>query len=134
MIFSTVLDDFSTVLRFLIGPIPPPKSLHLRSFMSIKKQRFHLAAFVRFRCASLLANILRDVKQMCGIVRFLHKSLTTKEPSVKDKMKLSMEYFDSEALIKQQEIGSFNIPPPPSPLPPPGQNCLQMPHLSMIFY
>ena len=28
-------------------------------------------------------------------------------------MKLSMEYFDSEALIKQQEIGSFNIPPPP---------------------
>ena len=82
--------------------------------MSIKKQRFHLAAFVRFRCASLLANILRDVKQMCGIVRFLHKSLTTKEPSVKDKMKLSMKYFDSEALIRQQEIGSFNIPPPPS--------------------
>ena len=51
---------------------------------------------------------------MNEIVRFLHKSLTTEEPSIKDKMKLSMEYFDSEALIKQQEIGSFNIPPPPS--------------------
>ena len=120
---------FSTVLRFLIGPMPPPKSLHLRSFMSIKKQRFHLAAFVRFRCASLLANILRDVKQMWWIVRFLHKSLTTKEPSVKDKMKLSMEYFDSEALIKQQEIGSFNIPPPPS-WPKLPSNA----PLSMIFY
>ena len=29
-------------------------------------------------------------------------------------MKLSMEYFDSEALIKQQEIVSFKIPPPSS--------------------
>ena len=51
---------------------------------------------------------------MNEIVRFLHKSLTTEEPSIKDKMKPSMEYFDSGALIKQQEIGSFNIPPSPS--------------------
>ena len=51
---------------------------------------------------------------MNEIVRFLHKSLATEEPSIKDKMKLSMSYCDSEALIKQQEIGSFNIPPPPS--------------------
>ena len=51
---------------------------------------------------------------MNGVVRFLHKSLTTEEPPIKDKMKLSMKYFDSEALIKLQEIGSFKIPPPPS--------------------
>ena len=63
-----------------------------------------------------MANILRDVKQIrlkfpalgtnlkkrscqdiCGIVRFLRKSLTTEELSVKDKIKLTMEYFDSEA-------------------------------------
>ena len=31
--------------------------------MSIKKQRVHLATFVRFRYASLLANVLRDVKE-----------------------------------------------------------------------
>ena len=41
---------------------------------------------------------------MYEIVRFLHKSLIAEEPSIKDKMKLSMEYFYSEALIKQQEI------------------------------
>ena len=58
---------------------------------------------------------------MCGIVRFLRKSLSTEELSVKYKIKLSMEYFDSEALIKQQEIGSFKIP---TRLP--GQTCLQM--------
>ena len=34
---------------------------------------------------------------MCRIVRFLRKSLTSEELSVKDKIKLSMEYFDSEA-------------------------------------
>ena len=31
--------------------------------MSIKKQRVHLATFVRFRYVSLLANVLRDVKE-----------------------------------------------------------------------
>ena len=34
---------------------------------------------------------------MWGIVGFLHKSLIAEEPSIKDKMKLSLEYFDSEA-------------------------------------
>ena len=28
-------------------------------------------------------------------------------------MKLSMEYFDSEALTKEQEIGHLKAPPPP---------------------
>lgn len=51
---------------------------------------------------------------MYEIVRFLHKSLITEEPSIKDNMKLSMEYFDSEVLIKQQEIVSFKISPAPS--------------------
>ena len=32
-------------------------------------------------------------------------------------MKLSMEYFDSESLIKQQKISSFKIPLPPSSQP-----------------
>ena len=50
---------------------------------------------------------------MYRIVRFLYKSFITEEPSLKDKMKPSMECFDSEALIKQQEIVSFKIPPPP---------------------
>ena len=31
--------------------------------MSIKKQRIHLATFFRFRYASLLANMLRDVNE-----------------------------------------------------------------------
>lgn len=35
----------------------------MRSSMSIKMQRVHLAAIVCFRYASLLANILRDVNQ-----------------------------------------------------------------------
>ena len=45
-------------------------------------------------------------------------------------MKLSMEYFDSEALIKQQKISSFKIPLPPHP----SQTCLRMPRLNMIFH
>ena len=31
-------------------------------------------------------------------------------------MKVSMDYFDSEALIKQQEISSLKITPPPPSL------------------
>ena len=70
--------------------------IHLRSFMSNKKQRVHFAAFVRFRYASLLANTfawrkakktevsrfgkIRSCQDMNEIVRFLHKSLTTEEP------------------------------------------------------
>ena len=74
----------------------------------------------------------RYCQDVYEIVNFLHKSLITEKPSIKDKMKLSMENFDSEALIKQQKIFSFKIPlPPPPPLP--RQNCLQMPHLNMIF-
>ena len=42
------------------------------------------------------------------------KSLIAEELLIKDKMKLSVEYSDSEALIKQQEIGSFKIPATPS--------------------
>ena len=38
---------------------------------------------------------------MSEIVRFLHKSFIGEDPSIKDKTKLSMEYFDSGALIKQ---------------------------------
>ena len=79
--------------------------------MSIKKQRVHFAAFVWFRYASLLANILRKVKEntvstkrscqdMYGIFGFLRTSIIAEEPSIKDKMKLSLEYFDSEASIK----------------------------------
>ena len=49
---------------------------------------------------------------MYEIVRFLHRSLIAEEPSIKDKIKLSLKYFDSEALTKQQEIGSFKIPLP----------------------
>ena len=37
---------------------------------------------------------------MYGIFGFLHKSFIAEEPSIKDKMKLSLEYFDSEASIK----------------------------------
>ena len=92
------------------------KILHLRSFMSTRMQSVRFAAFFRFRYASLMANTLRDVKQvrlkfpalgtnlkkrscqdMCRIVRFLRKSLTSEELSVKYKIKLFMEYFDSEA-------------------------------------
>ena len=84
--------------------------------MSTRMQGVRYAAFFRFRYASLMANTLRDVKQirlkfpalgtnlkkrscqdMCRIVRFQRKSLTSEELSVKDKIKLSMEYFDSEA-------------------------------------
>ena len=49
---------------------------------------------------------------MYKIVRYLYKSFIAEEPSLKDKMKLSMECFDSEASIKQQEIVSFKILPP----------------------
>ena len=52
---------------------------------------------------------------MYKIVRYLYKSFITEEPSLIDKMKLSTECFDSEASIKQQEIVSFKIPPPPFP-------------------
>ena len=46
------------------------------------------------------------------------KSLIAEDPLININMKLSMEYFDSEALIKQQQIGSFKIPPPfPAKLP-----------------
>ena len=84
--------------------------------MSTRMQSVRFAAFFRFRYASLMANTLRDVKQirlkfpalgtnlkkrscqdMCRIVRFLRKSLTSEELSVKYKIKLFMEYFDSEA-------------------------------------
>ena len=62
----------------------------------------------------------RYCQDVYEIVNFLHKSLITEKPSIKDKMKLSMENFDSEALIKQQKIFSFKIPlPPPSPTSPP---------------
>ena len=44
----------------------------------------------------------------------MYKSFIAEEPSIKDKMKLSLEYFDSEASITQQDIASFKIPPPPS--------------------
>ena len=44
-------------------------------------------------------------------------------------MKLSMEYFDSEALTKEQEIVHLKAPPLL-----PGQNCLQMPRLNMIYH
>ena len=71
----------------------------------------------------------RSCQDMYEIVRFLHKSLITEEPSIKENMKLSMEYFDSEVLIKQQEIVSFKISPSP-----PGQNYLQMLHLNMILH
>ena len=39
----------------------------------------------------------RSCQDICRIVRFLRKSLTSEELSVKDKIKLSVEYFDSEA-------------------------------------
>lgn len=39
------------------------KSLHMRSFMPIKKHRIHFAAVVCFCHVSILANILHDVKQ-----------------------------------------------------------------------
>lgn len=32
-------------------------------------------------------------------------------------MKLFMDYFDSETLVKQQEIVSFKSPPPPASKP-----------------
>ena len=57
----------------------------------------------------------RYCQDVYEIVNFLHKSLITEKPSIKDKMKLSMENFDSEALIKQQKIFSFKIPLPPLP-------------------
>ena len=52
---------------------------------------------------------------MYEIVSFLHKSLIAEEPSIKDKMKLPMEYFDPEALIKQQEVVPFKPPSPSLP-------------------
>ena len=57
----------------------------------------------------------RSCQDMYEIVSFLHKSLVAEEPSIKDKMKLPMEYFDSEALIKQQEIVLFKPPSPSLP-------------------
>lgn len=71
----------------------------------------------------------RSYQDMYKIVRYLYKSFIAQEPSLKDKMKLSMGCFDSEASIKQQDIVSFKIPPPLS-----HQNCLLMPQLNMTFY
>ena len=66
-----------------------------------------------------------------GGLRFRgRKSSIAEEPLMKDKIKLSMGYFDSESLIKEQEIGSFKIPPTPLA----GQICLQIPCLNMISH
>lgn len=53
----------------------------------------------------------RSCQDMYKIFRFLHKSLIAEELSIKDKMKLFMDYFDSETLVKQLEIVSFKSPP-----------------------
>ena len=37
----------------------------------------------------------------------MRKSLITEEPSIKEEMKLSMEYFDSKAFVKQLKIDSL---------------------------
>ena len=66
---------------------------------------------------------------MYEIVRLLHKSLITEEPSIKDKMKLYVEYFDSKG--PNQTTGDCFVSNLPPPLP--GQNCLQMPYMNMIF-
>ena len=55
---------------------------------------------------------------MYEIVRFLHKSLITEQSSIKDKTKLSKEYFDSGFWNLNQTTGDWFVKNSPPPLPP----------------
>lgn len=60
----------------------------------------------------MLVIILQSkTKKLCKQHRSFNQfGKITGEPSVKDETILSMAYFDSEAVIKQQDIVSFKIP------------------------
>ena len=116
--------------------------------MSIKKQRVHFAAVVCFRYASLLSNYIAwrkakktevprsgnkfentlSAERSCQDIKF-SGSLLRSLRSVKEKTKLSMEYFDSETFIKQKEIVPFTI----SALSPPAKFAFKCPTQTEFF-